>query len=203
MQVWGVLQQLQHLAGVLALIGLGPQGTHRGAAAGVEDALLQSGGIGQPTDHAAEGIHLVHQLALGRTANGRVAGLPSDAVQIEAKQRRAQSEPGGRERRLTAGMATAHHDQLEPLDELRGWRGIRGGGEGHGVESRLRCRGSGDLGAWALPLQGSRNQHGAGWVSANGKSAPSETRARGRSAEAIAALWAGFRETPQGCGFEV
>ena len=82
-QVWRVLQQLQHLAGVLALVGLGAQGPHSGAAAGIEHPLLQGRGIGQPADHASEGIHLMHQLALGRTAHRRVAGLPGDAIEVE------------------------------------------------------------------------------------------------------------------------
>ena len=86
--IGGVLQQLQHLAGVLAFVGLGAQGPHGRAAAGVEHPFLQGGGIGQPADHTAQGVHLMHQLALGRTAHGRVAGLPGDAIEVEAEQGR-------------------------------------------------------------------------------------------------------------------
>ena len=39
-QIRGVLQQLQHLAGVLAFVGLGAQGPHGRPPAGVEDAFL-------------------------------------------------------------------------------------------------------------------------------------------------------------------
>ena len=49
-QVGRVLQQLQHLAGVLALVCLGPQGPDSRAAAGIEHPLLQGGGVGKATD---------------------------------------------------------------------------------------------------------------------------------------------------------
>ena len=48
-----MLQQLQHLARVLAFVGLGAQGPHRRAAAGIEHPLLQGGGIRQPADDPA------------------------------------------------------------------------------------------------------------------------------------------------------
>ena len=80
-----MLQQLQHLAGVLAFVGLGAQGPNGRAPAGVEHPLLQRGGIGQSADHAAEGIDLMNQLALGRTAHRRVTGLPGDAIEVEAE----------------------------------------------------------------------------------------------------------------------
>jgi hypothetical protein len=44
---------LQHLAGVVPLVGLGAQGPNGRAAAGVEDPLLQGGGIGEAADHPA------------------------------------------------------------------------------------------------------------------------------------------------------
>ena len=85
-KVWGVLQELQHLAGVLTFIGLGPKGPYRRSAAGIEDALLQGRGVCQATDHATEGVHLMHQLALRRPAYGRVAGLPGDTVDVEGEE---------------------------------------------------------------------------------------------------------------------
>ena len=83
------------------------------AAAGVEDALLDGGGIGQAADHPTEGIHFMDELAFGRAANGRIAGLPSDAIEIEAEQSGVQAQPGSRDRCFTAGMAAADHDHVE------------------------------------------------------------------------------------------
>ena len=108
-----MLQLLQHLAGIEALVGLGAQGPHRRAAAGVEDALLDGGGISQAPDHATEGIHFMDELAFGGAADGRVAGLPGDSIEIEAEQGGVQAQPGGGDGRFTTGMASADHDHVE------------------------------------------------------------------------------------------
>ena len=108
-----MLQQLQHLAGVEALVGLGTQGPHRRAAAGVEDALLDGGGIGQAPDYPTQGIHFMDELAFGGATDGRVAGLPGDAIEIEAEQGGVQAQPGGGDRRFTTGMATTDHNHVE------------------------------------------------------------------------------------------
>ena len=112
-EVGGVLEQLQHLAGVGPLVRLGAQGPDGRAAAGVENAFLQGGGVRQAADDAAEGIHLMHQLALGGPAHGRVAGLPGNAIEVEREQGGVQAQPGGGERRFAAGVAAADHDQIK------------------------------------------------------------------------------------------
>ncbi len=132
-QVGGVLQQLQHLAGVEAFVGLGAQGPDSGSAAGVEDAFLDRCGIGQATDHATEGIDFVDQLALGRSAHGGIARLPGDSVEIEGEQGRVQPQPCSGDRGLTAGVTTSHDDHVEDF--------ARGRGEAHGFI--IRSYGSG------------------------------------------------------------
>ena len=79
---------------------MGAQGPHRWAAAGVEDALLDGGGISQAPDHPTEGIHFMDELAFGGATDGRIAGLPSDAIEIEAEQCSVQAQPGGGDRRF-------------------------------------------------------------------------------------------------------
>ena len=118
-----VLQQLKHLAGIEAFVGLGAQGPDGGAAAGVEDAFLNRRGVGESADHSAKGIHLVHQLAFGWAADGGVAGLPGDAIEVEGEECCVQSEASSRDGGFTAGMATANHDHVE------GFGG--GGGKAH------------------------------------------------------------------------
>ena len=137
-EVGGVLQQLQHLAGIEALVGLGAQGPHRRAAAGVEDAFLDGGGISQAADHPTEGIHFMDKLALGGSADGRVAGLPGDAIEIEAEQGGVQAQPGGGDGRFTTGMAAADHDHVE------GFGG--GSGEAHWfiIRRQVRMKWSGE-----------------------------------------------------------
>ena len=142
-EVGGVLEQLQHLAGVGPLVRLGAQGPDGRAAAGVENAFLQGGGVRQAADDAAEGIHLVHQLALGGTAHGRVAGLPGDAIEVERKQGGVQAQPGGREGRFAAGVAAADDDQIKAFGggAAQGHRPILHGpapGRGPGGKAELR-----------------------------------------------------------------
>ena len=133
-----MLQQLQHLAGVEAFVGLGAQGPHRRAAAGVEDALLDGGGIGQATDHATEGIHFMDELAFGGSTDGRVAGLPGDPVEVEREQSRVQPKPGGGNRCFTTGVAATDHDHVE------GFGG--GSGEAHWfiIRRQVRMKWSGE-----------------------------------------------------------
>ena len=65
------------------------------------------------------------ELAFGGASDGRVAGLPGDAIEIEAEQRGVQAQTGRRDRRFTTGMAAADHDHVE---------GFGGGGAGCHVD---------------------------------------------------------------------
>ena len=109
-QVWGVLQQLLHLAGVLAFIRLSAQGPYRRAAAGIKHPFLQCGGISKATDHPTKGIHFMHQLAFGGPTYGWIAGLPGDAIQVERKKGCINSKPSSGEGCLATGMAATNHN---------------------------------------------------------------------------------------------
>ena len=87
--------------------------TPRGAARGVEDALLEVALVGHLADLAAQGVHLVHELGLGGPAHRRVAGLPGDAVEGEGEEEGARAASRRGERRLASGMARAHDDDVE------------------------------------------------------------------------------------------
>ena len=71
------------------------------------------------------------ELAFGGSADGRVAGLPGDAIEIEAEQGSVQAQACRGDGRLTSGMAATDHDHIE------GFRG--GGGEAHAFIIRRRC----------------------------------------------------------------
>ena len=64
------------------------------------------------------------ELAFGGAADGRVAGLPGDPIEVEGEQGGVQAQPGGGDGRFTTGMAGADHDHVE------GFGG--GGAEAHG-----------------------------------------------------------------------
>ncbi len=107
------MQQLQHLPGVMAFVGLGAQGPHRRAAAGIQDSLLNGGGISEAADHATEGIHFMNELAFGWSTNGRVTGLPGDPVEIEGKESGVQAKPRCCNCCFATGMAAPHDDQVK------------------------------------------------------------------------------------------
>ena len=64
----------------------------------------------------------MHLLAFGRSADGRVALLPSDAVEIEAEQGCVESEPGFGDGRFTSGMppptSITSNDSLGAAEKL-------------------------------------------------------------------------------------
>jgi hypothetical protein len=69
----------------MPFVRLGAQCPNRRTAAGIQDSLLDGGGISEAADHATEGIDFMDKLAFGWTTNGRVTGLPGDSVEIEGK----------------------------------------------------------------------------------------------------------------------
>ena len=72
------------------------------------------------------------ELALGRSTDGGVAGLPGDPIEVEGEQGGIQAQPRAGDRRFTTGMAAADHDHVE------GFGG--GGGEAHGFIIRRHRR---------------------------------------------------------------
>jgi hypothetical protein len=74
---------------------------------------LNRGGIGEPTDHASKGVYFMDELTFGGAADGRVAGLPSDAIEIEAEQSSVQTQARRSDGCFTSGMATANDDHVE------------------------------------------------------------------------------------------
>ena len=97
----------------MAFVRLGAQGPNGRAAAGVEHPLLNGSGIGEAADHATEGIHFMHELAFGRSTNGRVAGLPGDPVEIESKQGGTEPQTSSRDCSLATGMTAPDDDHVE------------------------------------------------------------------------------------------
>jgi hypothetical protein len=53
------------------------------------------------------------ELAFGGSTDGRVAGLPGDAIEIEAEQSSVQAKACRGDGRFTSSMATANDDHVE------------------------------------------------------------------------------------------
>jgi hypothetical protein len=53
------------------------------------------------------------ELAFGGSADSRIAGLPGDAIEIEAEQSSVQSQACRGDSRFTSGMAATNDDHVE------------------------------------------------------------------------------------------
>lgn len=106
-------------------------------------APRRSPAVGHLSNLAPQGIHLMHQLALGGPSHRRVARLPRDAIQVERQQQRLAAQAGRRQRGLAAGVATTHHHHIVrllvmvgPAVGRAGGGGSAGGGGGGSAASR-------------------------------------------------------------------
>ena len=132
------LEHLAHLHPILPLVALRSRRPHRRPARGVQQAELDADSVRNLAHDAAQRIYFAHQVALGDAADGRVARHLRDQVEIEAKQRRAQSHARGRHRRFTARVSCSHYYDivlfrkshtgsiLELQGDSIGFEGLRG-----------------------------------------------------------------------------
>ena len=111
----GGLRRHQRLrrGGVRGAVRLAPGGPDRRPLGAVQQPELDAGGIRQLPHHPAEGVDLVHQVALGRAADGRVARHAANGRGAAGDQARAAAHARGRHRRLDAGVSAANYDQIE------------------------------------------------------------------------------------------
>ena len=108
-----LLQRVLHHLLVLPAVGLGPQGPYGGPLAPVQHPVLDTGPVGGLCHLAPQGVQLPHQMALAGAADGGVAGHVAHRVQIDGKAYRLQSQPGGGQRRLDAGVARADDGNIK------------------------------------------------------------------------------------------
>ena len=80
---------------------------------GVQHALLQVSAIGHLADFAAESIDLMNELRFCRCADGGVAGLPADFVQIQRQQQRLATEARGGEGGVASGVSRTDDDDFK------------------------------------------------------------------------------------------
>ena len=104
-----------HREAIELAVGLGARPLHRGALGTIEQAELDAGGVGHPAHQAVQRIDLAHQMALAEPADGRVARHLADGGELVGDQRRARAHAGSGSGGLAAGMAAAHHDDVEEV----------------------------------------------------------------------------------------
>ncbi|MNS62987.1 hypothetical protein D3C72_960700 [compost metagenome] len=111
-QVGLLLANAAHVGGVALLVGLGAQGLDGRALGRVEHLDLQVGGVGRQAHLAAEGVHLAHEVALGRAADRRVARHGGDLLEADGGHERARAEPGRSQAGFHARVARADHQNV-------------------------------------------------------------------------------------------
>jgi len=107
-----VLHHLFHAQPVEEPVGLGPGRPDRRTLAGVEAAELDAGGVYVSGHLSAQGIDFLDQVALGQTADGRVAAHGSDGIGVAKENSGAAAHAGRGQGRFAAGMAGADDDDV-------------------------------------------------------------------------------------------
>jgi hypothetical protein len=105
-------QRGPHRLAIKFAVGLGARPAHCRTLAPVEDAELDSGGIGDAAHQPVGGIDLAHQMAFADTANGRVAGHLAQGRALVGEEEGLRPGARRRRRRFAAGMASADDDDV-------------------------------------------------------------------------------------------
>ena len=109
MEVFLKLQAVLHIGAVAPAVDLRAQAVHRRALAAVEHPALQGGAVGGAPHFAAQRVDLAHEVALCGAADGRIAGQVAYRIHIDGENRSGNAEAGGGERRFTARVPRADH----------------------------------------------------------------------------------------------
>ncbi len=94
------------------LVALGARGADAGPFGGVEHSALDGGGVRVESHEAAERVDFADHVALGKTADSRVAGHLAHGVGILGENERLASEAGGGESGLDSGMPGPDDDHI-------------------------------------------------------------------------------------------
>ena len=113
MEVWLVFEDFAHFYAVEGFVALGPRGPDGWTAGGVEEAELDSGGVGDLAHDSAEGVDLADEMAFGDAADGGVAGHLRDEVEIEGENGGAEAHARGGHRGFAACVAGAYDYYVE------------------------------------------------------------------------------------------
>jgi len=81
----------------------------------VEEAKLDSGGVGVDSHFAAEGVDFTDNLAFGLSADGGVARHLGDGVEVAGEEQGARPHASGGERGFAARVAGSADDDVERI----------------------------------------------------------------------------------------
>ena len=113
-ETWRGRDQPLHRPAIQPAVDLRARALHGRALAPVEDAELDSGGVGRDPDEAVERVDLAHEMTLAEPADRRIAGHRADRLEALRHEggRGAEARRGGGG--FAARMASADDDHVEP-----------------------------------------------------------------------------------------
>ena len=111
-QIFRILNDLLHEAVISLLIRLGPQRIHRRPLSAVQHAHLHRRPVRSDSHFSAQSIDFLHQMALSRSSDGRIAGHHGYIVQRNRKKTGLFPQPGGSQSRFASRMARSHYNHI-------------------------------------------------------------------------------------------
>jgi len=111
-------QDFAHFQAVGLFIALGAGGPNGGAARCVQQAELDSDGVGDFAHDAAEGVDFADQMAFGDASDGRVAGHLRDEINVQSVERGLEAHAGAGNGGFASGVSGADDDHVEMFGEL-------------------------------------------------------------------------------------
>src|SRR6185436_3689725 len=107
-----------HERAVVRLVLLRSRRPDRGATATIQELELDSGAVRHAPHETAKRIDLSHQMALGESADRRIAGHVGDRIERHRDETDTDPESGRDRRGLAAGMACTDHQEWEGLRDF-------------------------------------------------------------------------------------
>ena len=108
-----------HRQAVELLVALEAGGLDGRPLGGVEEPKMDGRLVGDPSHLPAQGVDLLDELALGQTADRRVAGHQGNGIEVDVEQERFAPHPRRREGRLAARMPSPDdNDIIFPVHTL-------------------------------------------------------------------------------------
>src|SRR3546814_995024 len=106
-------------------VGLRARPLHRRTLAPVEQAIMDTGGVGGAAHDPVQRIDLAHQMALAQPADRRVARHLADLARILRDEAHARADPSGGGCRLAPGVPAADHQHTQDTPIRPGRANVR------------------------------------------------------------------------------
>ena len=134
----GVIEYLRlHRLAIELAVRLCPRAAYGGAFSPVQEAKLDTGGVGNAAHQAVQGIDFPYQMAFSKPSDGRVAGHGANGGEPVRDQGSPGAHACGSGGSLTAGMAAADNNDVESMGHQEPRRARFNGGAGRGQNHKV------------------------------------------------------------------